>query len=284
MITLLLVACDGDVATPIRRTTDVFAQPPARLIDVLFVVSEAPASAPAREALGAGIGAFQDALDAADGEWQVGVTSARLGYEDPHRGELLGDPAVIRAGQDLAALLPARLPDGVEDHEQGLGVASAALHPSMTARGGPNEGLVRPGSDLVVVFVSAQDDEGQDPLAEFVLDLDPAAVAAWVPPDTRYETAATLLGGPVHDPDEADWGPTLAELGASLGAEATNDAFQLSRSARAATLEVTVDGVDVPEDEVDGWTYDEASWFLTFHGDAVPPRGAEIVASYQVDR
>jgi hypothetical protein len=58
--------------------------------------------------------------------------------------------------------------------------------------------------------------------------------------------------------------------------------FQLSHSADPATILVEVDGVAVAEDSSNGWSYDTEYSVLSFHGTAIPPRGAIIEVAYDI--
>jgi hypothetical protein len=43
---------------------------------------------------------------------------------------------------------------------------------------------------------------------------------------------------------------------------------------------VTVNGVVVPQDPNNGWTYDPVANSIQFHGAAIPPQGADINVSF----
>ena len=52
--------------------------------------------------------------------------------------------------------------------------------------------------------------------------------------------------------------------------------FKLNREPVVATIAVKVNGVDVPQDPTNGWTYNATDWSVTFHGTAVPAAGAAV--------
>lgn len=56
--------------------------------------------------------------------------------------------------------------------------------------------------------------------------------------------------------------------------------FALGREPIPETIVVTVDGVVVPEDPNNGWTYDAATMSIAFHGSAVPAAGADVRINY----
>ena len=251
-------------------------------------------------------------------DFHMGVITTSFDYTDPNRGRLVGDPPVLTRDDDYLAAFALRSTVGTEgsDKEKGLEAATFALHPSLTLDGGLNEGFVRKDAYLLVVFVSDEEDcsdngalEGQPPEAcyaevddlppvqTYVEDLrdlksDPAQVqiasivgtqsseCADVLPGRRYVAAASLTGGLVGDICQGNWEGMLGDLG--LNATGIHTQFQLTDAAKPETLEVVVDDVPVLADPVSGWTYDEATWYVEFHGSAVPPRGAAVSATYTV--
>ncbi|MBI5526751.1 MAG: hypothetical protein HY897_10500 [Deltaproteobacteria bacterium] len=60
-----------------------------------------------------------------------------------------------------------------------------------------------------------------------------------------------------------------------------SSSFHLSRWPDPATIEVEVNGVGVPEDGGNGWSYDEGGNNVVFGTDAVPAPGAEIAVAYE---
>ncbi len=52
--------------------------------------------------------------------------------------------------------------------------------------------------------------------------------------------------------------------------------FKLTREPDPASIKITVDGVVIPEDGSQGWTYNAADWSITFNGDSVPAQGANV--------
>ena len=52
-------------------------------------------------------------------------------------------------------------------------------------------------------------------------------------------------------------------------------AFKLDREPALDTMVVKIDGVEIPMDPVNGWTYDSSTMLVSFHGSAIP--GSESV-------
>lgn len=103
-------------------------------------------------------------------------------------------------------------------------------------------------------------------------------------PGFRYFDLVDAMGGTLGDICLADYSPVLSVLGEH--ASGIRDSFELSEHPKDGTLEITVNAGEgdyvVPEGEVDGWTYDDTTMYVTFHGTAIPPRSAQIAAKYTV--
>lgn len=301
-----------------QTQTDQWSQAPTDMVDILFVVDDSGSMAEEQDTLIAGFAAFADQLEASNTRFQIGVITTSFDYTDPDRGVLLGDPPILTPEDDYRALFPLRTVVGIDgsDKEKGLEAAVFALHPTMTLPGGRNEGFVRKDAELLIVFVSDEEDcsdngalEGQPPEAcytqmdalppveGFLEDLkdlkddsallqigsivaDSRSSCPDVYPGERYITAAVLTGGIAGDICAPQWDNMLSDLGLVATGIATR--FQTTKAAKPETLVVEVDGTAVPADPTDGFTYDEATWFIEFHGSSVPARGAGITATYTV--
>ena len=47
-------------------------------------------------------------------------------------------------------------------------------------------------------------------------------------------------------------------------------------------ISVTVNGTEISQSIMDGWTYDSRSNSIVFHGNAIPDAGESVVISYEV--
>lgn len=315
-----VAGCKSDRDLFAQEHTDTFPQAPNNQVDILWVVDDSASMSEEQATLIAGFNSFTGQLEESGTEFQLGVISTSFDYTDPNRGVLKGDPPFLTNADDYVAEFAARATVGTEgsDKEKGLEAAVYALQPVMTLEGlgGPNEGFVRPGAQLLVVFVSDEEDcsdhgvlEGQPasacytdiaslpPATSFVQDLrdlkaddslvqvgaivgSEGSTCPEVYEGTRYMTVAALMGGLIGDICQSDWANVLRELG--LNATGIRTRFQLSYAAQPATIEVWVDETRVPEDPANGWTYDEPTWYVEFHGTSVPARGSLISVSYTI--
>lgn len=299
--------------------TDAWSQAPTNMVDILFVVDDSSSMTEEQAALVLGFTTFSSQLDESDTDFHLGVVTTSFPYGDPAAGRLIGDPPFLTsADADYESQFAARAVVGIggEDKEKGYESATFAVHPSMTLEGAPNAGFVRREAQLLVVFVSDEEDcsdggalEGQpstacyeqpealEPVSGFIDDFQnlkespefvqigaivgtESSACGNTFPGRRYMAGALLTGGLVGDICQDDWSGMMGALG--LNATGIHTQFQTTAAAKPETLEVYVDEVQVAGDPVNGWTYDTATWFLEFHGTGIPPRGSGITATYTV--
>jgi hypothetical protein len=305
-----LVGCGSETLVSALREMDVFEQAPSDRVDILFVIDDSRSMGDEQQALADGFTTFLGELEASPTLWRIGVVSTTLAEFGPE-SPLLGVPQVLQPGTEVGALFRERVQMGVSgsDKEKGLWAASQALW--------GNAGFVREGANLVVVFVTDEDDCSDDgaldgwnaaqcyerreelvPVEDLVdrivrvkrqgelvrlggilgpLD-DSCGDDAL--PGSRYAQAVKAVGGPMGRICDEDWTPVLRQLGAV--AAGILEQFELSSPAAVDTIEVSVDEVPVLQSPDEGWTYDWQSQLLSFHGEAVPPRGSTIVVEYDV--
>lgn len=96
----------------------------------------------------------------------------------------------------------------------------------------------------------------------------------------RYVAVAAATGGVSGSICSSDFSAKLQEIAQKVVNLLTR--FPLSREPNVKTITVKVNGVSVPQSATDGWTYgsEEGRYFLSFHGSAVPPQGAQIQVNY----
>ncbi len=313
------LGCQSEGGLSSQEVTDTWVQSANNQIDILWVIDNSTSMVGEQEILARGFASFATQLDDAGIDFHLGVTTTSFENGDPRAGVLLGEPSVLTATDDYADAFTTRATQAVSTvkpsaKEKGLAAATFALSGVMTLPGGPNAGFLRADAQLLVVFVSDEDDcsdngilDPHGPEACYTQSDRLPAVAGFLEqlwarktaraqvqvgaivgtsssrcpevfPGRRYIEAAELTGGLVGDICEADWSGVLEDLG--LTAVGIRSAFELSAAAVPGSLRVEIDGDAVEESPSDGWTYDAASGFLTFHGPAVPPRGSTIVARY----
>lgn len=311
-------ACKSDRDLFSQEQTDTFRQAPNNQVDILWVIDDSNSMQEEQETLQSGFTSFAGRLEESGADFHIGVISTSFEYTDPTRGVLIGDPPYLTNDDDYLAEFSERavVGTGGSDKEKGLEAGLYALQPVMNVAGGANEGFVRPDAQLLVIVVSDEEDcsdrgalEGQPgstcytkfdelaPVSSFVTgyrelkdqpDLVSFGAIIGTPQSTcddqvegsRYAQVVRLLGGIMGDICQSDWSNVLSAFGVTASGIRTR--FQLTEAAEPDTIVVTVDDEKVQESPVAGWTYDEQTWFLEFHGDSVPPRGSVIGVTYTI--
>ncbi len=290
-------------------------------IDILFVVDNSCSMQAEQAALALGFQSFIDAMDE-NNDFHVGVVSTTVDYGDEESAWLLADDEGNRwidsLTEDAATKFShlTAIGTGGSDKEKGLEQAANVLAAEMSVSG-PNAGFVRPDSNLLVIVVSDEEDcsdlallEGQPAEACYTRKADLAPVSVFVQqlqdtkddeedftfhaivgpeqsdctdayPGRRYMEAAALTGGLVGNICDGDWSDVLSDLG--LNASGIETSFRLGEPAVPDTLQVFVEDVEIAESAVNGYTYDEATCFVTFHGTegaSIPVRDAQLHAKY----
>ena len=315
----LLAACKSDRELYERTGDDTWHQADNNEVDILWVVDNSNSMTEEQVSLANGFSTFIEEMESTGTDFHLGVITTSFDTGDLNRGKLLGDPPVITQDDDYVAAFQTRVKvgGGGSQKEKGLEAATFALSPVMTT--GPNTGFLRPDAQLLVMVVSDEDDcsdngvldneppeacyTQQDkliPVTEFVVELrelkdspDLAMLSAIVGPleteaagcnDTwpghRYMEVAKYMGGQSANICETDWSDMLWELG--LNASGVVSSFKTTYAAQVDSIEVFVDDVEVEKSSTNGWTYDSETWYLHFHGDAIPPRGSEIRCTYEI--
>jgi hypothetical protein len=89
----------------------------------------------------------------------------------------------------------------------------------------------------------------------------------------RYIEIANATGG-VKGSLCGDFGNTLSLISDSI--LELSSSFQIGREPVISSLHIIVDGADVPNDAVNGWTYDASTMTVTFHGSSIPGASSNI--------
>ncbi len=142
--------------------TDVWYQEPTDQVDILWVVDDSSSMLAEQQTLATGFQSFALELENTGTDFHLGVITTTFLYDDPHRGELVGEPPFITTEDEYLTMFPSRVEEevGISGYgrEKGLEAASWALSPLLTTGTGANVGFLRPEAHLLVVFVSDEDD------------------------------------------------------------------------------------------------------------------------------
>ena len=289
---LLLTACI-DQGVHVIYETDSWTQGDARSpIDVLWVVDDSATMSEEQDQLAPHADAFVQALVDAGVDFQVGVTTTDV---DRHAGALMG-PVLAGDDADLISAFAEQVSVGVEGSRDEQPLEAAVLATSEPWASADNADLVREVSYLAVVIVTDEDDHSDGPVSDFVNDLEGLghdfgvyAVAGGLPEGcssalANAEAAERLLEAVERTQGEfrsicaADFEPVMRGIG--LGSAGMSDTFALSAIPVPDSITVRVEGNEIPEDEVEGWTYEASLNAIVFHGAAVPGPGEYLFVKY----
>ena len=316
----VLGSCVVDNTVDRLSKTEIFLQEPNSLVDILFVVDSSPSMADEQQLIADGFESFIGTLEESNADFQLGVIDMDMDLENSKRAMLIGNPPFLTPEDDYIAGFKSRVKVGVEgsDKEKGLSAAYAAVTEPLVS--GQNGGFVREDANLVLVFVSDEEDcSDADALAgeggsacydqrqllisvkDFIQDFselksgDARVVASAIVgpkaseqqgcqqevwPGNRYRSMAVTMGGIVGNICNPDYSGIMEDLGLAVAGEIT--VFNLAYAAVPETIEVTVDDEIIPESETDGWIYDAEYRQIRFDGSYVPPRGSGISVSYEI--
>lgn len=300
-----VIALVGQSA-PDVPVVDQFDQSEGPKVDILWVVDNSCSMADEQQRLVANLGRFTEFADDQEADYQMGVTvtdgfSTDAGLLErcfPHPAVIADDYPSRRDAFECTFIVGT---DG-SGIEAGLAAAQRAIERAQSETPNRNTGLLRDDADLAVVVMSDEDDQSQNAAAltaffESVKGPGRASrtkVHAIAGPTTgpcgdgtgfftaapgfRYKRVAEDTGGLFFDICQSDWTPIFDQLG--LDTFQAFDTWFLSQPAEPSSLLVFVDGLLVPEDPSQGYTYQFQENAVQFHGDAVPQPGARIEIRY----
>jgi hypothetical protein len=263
-------------------TFAVDADPP---VDLLVAVDQSGSMDDDASLLGANFGALIAQLEAGTSDWRVGVVTLDSGCFNG--GVLAPD------GADNATTFAAAVVEGedreIDDDERLFQLADRAL--GQVGAGECNEGFLRSGAVLSLVFVSDEPEQSHDEVSAWTWDF---WVARWVTltgaePLVRvngvvdldlcnegadgYSEAIAATGGVALSICDADWVAHAGDLASATTAFLYR--FPLSADPEPSTLVVRVDGVETTQ----LWEYDEALNAVVFEA---LPGGSAVEVQYSV--
>ncbi len=298
----------------------VYQQPEAGQVDVLFVVDNSGSMSEEVDRLKEGFDSFIASFVDMDLDWQIGITTTDM--DDPaQQGHLIGSPSIItpESGDAIAqfnanasAVFTQASASG---DERGLDAAYAALTDPLIS--GDNAGLVRPDANLSVIVISDENDfsdisenafsnwlnayKGDEDLSSLsaivgkkavgfdlggcmeIIDIFTGeSISAEAAP--IYIDAAAATGGMFVDICELDFDEVLTYL--SYNAAGLMYSFPLDHEPlNIGQIDVFVEGNEVPYNGINGWTYDPDSQSVILHGSYAATSGetVEIRYPYEAD-
>ena len=171
---LMGLACDDVPGGAIEECSAGQVIPGAAATDILFVIDDSWSMSEEQSTLRDGLSAFIQTLATSPvaNDFQIGVTTTSVvdfgATDDGTSGGVLVPPRIMTASDpDLVTKFQAAVLVGTSgaSREQPFTAARRALEKSVP--GGANEGFLRPGAKLAVIFLSDEDDcSGTEPLLD----------------------------------------------------------------------------------------------------------------------
>ena len=281
-------------------------------VDLLWVIDTSSSMDRYQNQLAPQMGVLVNAMNQTGLDYQMAVTTMDMGSGGA-KGKFVaaaGTPLVLTSRTpNLTQILSERIQLGGNGSpvERGLESMKAALSSPLASSSGLNAGFLRPNAMLVVVFLSNEDDQsatldyagfldsirpplnvtGQRSwLAQFmgVTDADSSCkTSAWSQAGysevgAKYIALANASGGVSEAICDADLRRALTNVKSRILEVMTE--YHLDRTPNLSTLAVYVNGLAIPQDATNGWTYYSATNSVRFHGTAVPPADSSIRIDY----
>ncbi len=279
------------------------------IVDILWVIDDSGSMANQRRTLNRNFQGFLNKLQQLKVNYQIGVTSSNF----TDRGRLRGaTPIIGNMTPDAGGVFQANttFPASRTRWEQGLRMAQFAVGTGPDG-GVTNPGFLRTNAALAIIVVTDEDDssygttdyyarafqaskgKGNESLVSFSaiagttpVGCTPAGEEAFygslADPAFRYAAVATRTGGIVGSICDSSFENTLLQIAEALNT--LRRVFPLTLLPVNGTLTVKVNGVEVPNDPVNGWQYRADTNSVVFLGTYIPPPGAEVRLEYAFDK
>lgn len=300
-----LAGCNDPALDPLPAThAEVHFQggaaPP---VDVLFVVDNSGSMSQEQAKLANNFQSFIQYFLALDLDFRLAVTTTDIA-DGNQSGNFAGNPRVLTPDTPnltSAFITNVSVGDQGSGEEKGLQGAHLALSEPLISSA--NAGFLREDAILAIIIVSDEEDQSPLPVEEYVdffkglkggslSKVNLSVIVGDVPngcdsvdanadPGHRYHEAATALNGVKASICAEDFGPILDQIGSVVSGLAT--AFPLDYTPVVDTIEVRVDGVVVPRDPVNGWTWNATIGGVSFAPNAVPDECAVVEIAYHVE-
>jgi len=269
---------------------ETFEQDLYESVDVLWVVDNSGSMSDDLDIVARNFSSFIQVFIDLDLDWQMGVITTDMANAE-FSGKLVG-PYLTPSTPDVvgAFIDQIDLGSGGSADEQGFEATEAALTSPLVT--GHNMGFMRESAALATIVISDEDNSGRMSASSFTswyfgLKTAPELVTFNAICEdiflscTKYAEAADTTGGITGDIGSSDYASVLETI--SYTAAGLTVSFDLEEEpSDLSRMSVLVDGVEVPNDLTNGWTYDGIDISITFHGTSVPEAGSEGSISYPV--
>lgn len=259
--------------------------------DILFVVDDSASMVEEQARLAENFLSFVAVISDTTVDFQLGVTTT-----DATAAPGLLGPVLSPETPDIEAAFLDQVTVGTRGSrdEQGLQAALGTLNPTVTP------GFIRPDAKLGIVVFSDEDDHSAEAASFYVTELRSLAGSSGVAihsivgdvpdgcvngvsaadPGARYLEATALSEGLSWSICDDAYATILTRVAFEISG--WTDTFHLSDLPEEESIVVTVDDVEIPGRDEDGWTYSLGDNAIVFHGRAVPRPGMIIRVDYEI--
>jgi hypothetical protein len=303
---LLVMGCGKDPNFAVEERSTTFGQQYTfnNKIDVLWVIDQSDSMLVHRQNLANQIGFFVDILVQKKMDFQMAVTTMNMGSTG-EKGNFIGSQKVLLGSDpNVKTLFAQSIMSGSSGSalSRGLEATKAALQPALLSSG--NQGFLRTDAKLVVIFISDDNDRSAGTPVDYMMFLDtvkpsfPYGVRGWTSSfiGITDPTMCTTGGGAPNVGDrfidmaeetngasENICSSTLVQALENIRSRLMNQIteFHLDRDPAIESIQVSINGVSIPNNSENGWTYEATGRVIRFHGSAVPPADAEVRIAFQ---
>lgn len=310
MMAVGLSACNSGYKFDLPKTTDNFGQSVTynNKVDIIWIMDNSSSMAAAQANLSKQVPALASKLLSLKMDFHMAVISTSMSSSTAvvNGGRFLGNPTVLtNTTPNLAGVLQNWLVIGENGSalERGLESLEAVLQPNYLQ--GAGRGFWRQDALLVMIPFTNEDDKSSQAPSYYADMLDrikppyPDGSKGWMfntisvtslsgacktnlnyaEISYRYLELANDSGGTMESICTQDFTTALSNIHARIVDFLTE--YKLSKKPVISTITVTVNGVRIPSDAVNGWTYDSVKNSIHFHGASVPAADAQIAIDFK---
>ncbi len=288
---------EGQSAAQVTETFTASAGP----LDVLFAVDSAAMMGMSQAYLAGRMVFTLSLLDIAGWNYNIAVTTLDTTASGA-AGTFVSSPSVITpTTPNRQSQLQASLMVGETGPAERRGFDAVEFALTSPLIDGPNAGFLRADAPLLVIFVSADDDESmQSPAAHLTFlqnlkaaTMQPVLVNTITPTSfactldgnatgfegVDYIDIATASGGVVSNMCGNDWDDAVT----TFPPPTARLTYPLADTPVSGAVTVEVDMIPVPSNGGANWTYDAVDNEVVFTESAAPATGASVAISYEPD-
>lgn len=280
-------------------------------IDVLWVVDNSGSMLTKQQNLATSFNSFMNTFTQRNYDFRMAIiTTDTRAVPTGQNGNFQGTPTVIdNSTANFETTFQANVVVGAtgDAAAKGLDAINLALSPAKLA--GTNTGFVRNNSKLIIIILSdADDNDSTATAASTIAFLDslrpdtvdestgrlidnysvnvvidnqasPGPVACVGSEDgIKFRELANLSGGSIMDICAADFSSGLTQLSENIAQFVSQ--VLLKSEPQVSTLQVIVDGVNIPQNATNGYSYVASGNKIVFNGSAIPTQNSVVSVTY----